>query len=254
MALCGRTRTIIITGGTRGIGRAIAVKLAEHDTSLVLNYGTDDESARKALSTCKKINPRVITFKADVGDSRQARDLVEQTVEQFGSVDVLINNAGLNVDKRLHDLTEADWDRVVDTNMKGVFLCSQAASRYMLQQEEGGIILNVGASTAIRGRLNGINYCASKAGVLVMTKCLALELAPKVRVNCIIPGFIRTGEIEERFALHVPENVKAHERGIPLGRIGTPEEVADIVDFVISDKARYVNGQKIFVDGGQFMF
>jgi NAD(P)-dependent dehydrogenase (short-subunit alcohol dehydrogenase family) len=136
--------------------------------------------------------------------------------------------------------------------MKGVFLCAQIASVYMLQQEQGGIILNIGASTGIRGRANGMNYCASKAGVLVMSQCLALELGPKIRVNCVIPGLVRTEETERRLHLNDPHHPRVQE--IPLKRFGMPEEVADVVSFLLSDQARYINGQKIIVDGGQFMW
>ncbi len=247
-------RTVIITGGTKGIGRAIAIKLAKRETNLVLNYCTDDVSAREALLMCERINSHVITIKADVSNRYAVESMIAESTERFGTLDVLINNAGLNIDKELHDLTEKDWDRVIDTNLKGVFLCSQSASRYMLQQETGGIILNVAASTGIRGRTHGINYCASKAGVIVMTKCLALELAPKVRVNCIIPGIVRTEETGRRFNLGDPKNLKAQEATIPLGRIGTPEEVADVVDFALSNAAQYITGQKLIVDGGQFMY
>jgi acetoacetyl-CoA reductase/3-oxoacyl-[acyl-carrier protein] reductase len=149
-------------------------------------------------------------------------------------------------------MTEEDWDVVVDTNMKGVFLCAQAAARVMLRQG-GGQILNVGASTGIRGRANGINYCAAKAGVLVMTKCLALELAPTVRVNCLIPGLVRTGEVVRRRGLDDPDRLRRAEEAIPLRRIGEPHEVAEVAAFLISDAAGYINGQKILVDGGQFM-
>ncbi len=180
--------------------------------------------------------------------------MIDGAQETFGSVDVLVNNAGLNIDKPMHDLTDEDWDRVVDTNMKGVFLCSQRASAYMLQQPQGGIILNVGALTGIRGRTNGLNYCASKAGMLVMTKCMAMELAPRVRVNCLIPGMTYTGEMEERFGLKNPENVRMLEGRVPLQRLAEPEEMANVVSFLLSDEARFITGQKIIVDGGEYMF
>ncbi|HEU5373947.1 MAG TPA: SDR family NAD(P)-dependent oxidoreductase, partial [Ktedonobacteraceae bacterium] len=203
---------------------------------------------------CRAVNPDILLIKADVAQKTQVEMLFRKGVETFGAIDVLVNNAGLNIDKSLHDLTEEDWDKVVDTNMKGVFLCSQIASKYMLEQEAGGIILNIGATTGIGGRTQGINYCASKAGVLVMTKCLALELAPKVRVNCIIPGFTRTPETETRFQLAHPQNLEFKARSIPLGRIGTPEDIAEAVSFMLSDGAKYITGQKIIVDGGQFMY
>ncbi len=249
-----RKKVALITGGTRGIGRAIALKLAEQCYNLVLNYVNDDANAYKTLKECEKFNTCVLLLRADVSKKQDVDRMFHDCMDQFHCIDVLVNNAGLNIDKSLHNMGEEDWDVVVDTNMKGTFLCSQAASKFMLQQEDGGIILNIASSTAIGGRINGINYCASKAGVLVMTKCLALELAPKVRVNCIIPGFIRTGETEQRFQLDNPKNIQAQEHTIPLHRIGEPEEVADVVGFLVSHAARYINGQKIIVDGGQFMF
>jgi NAD(P)-dependent dehydrogenase (short-subunit alcohol dehydrogenase family) len=246
-------KTVIITGGTKGIGRAIALKLARENYNLVLNYRADEKNANETLALCKELNPQVLLYKADIANKQAVVAMARATIDAFGAIDILINNAGLNIDKPLHDLTEADWDRVVDTNMKGVFLCSQIASEYMLQQEQG-IIINIGATTGIRGRANGINYCASKAGVLIMTKCLALELAPKIRVNCVIPGMTRTEELVERYGLDDPETERNVLKMVPLARVAMPEEVADLVRFMISHEARYMTGQKIIIDGGQFMF
>lgn len=247
-------KSVIITGAAKGIGRAIALRLARENHKLALNYLSDDASAQETLALCAEHTPHAFLFKGDVANKRQVEDLAEQTLRAFGRIDVLVNNAGLNIDKPLHDLAEEDWDRVVDTNMKGVFLCSQIVSRAMLRQEGEGIILNIGATTGIRARVNGINYCASKAGVLVMTKCLAMELAPKIRVNCVIPGMTRTQELIERFGLDDPEKEREALKAVPLGRAAMPEEIADVVNFMISHEARYINGQKIIVDGGQFMF
>ena len=247
-------KTAIITGGTKGLGKAIALKLAQQSYSLVLNYISDQTSAQETLAECQKITPHVLVIQGNISHKPVVEALIQKTQQTFHSIDVLINNAGLNIDKPLRDLSEDDWDRVIDTNMKGTFLCSQAASAYMLEQEQGGTIINIGASTGIRGRKNGINYCASKAGILVMTKCLALELAPKIRVNCVIPGSIWTEETEKRFSYHDPERRRAKEDAIPLKRLGTPEEVADAVSFLLSPEAHYINGQKIVVDGGQDMW
>jgi 3-oxoacyl-[acyl-carrier protein] reductase len=247
-------KTVIITGATKGIGKAIALRLAGEGYNLLLNYAKDDDSAEETLAECRRINANVVLQKADVASFPEVEAMVKEAVRRFSSLDVLINNAGLNIDKPLFDVTESDWDRVVDTNMQGVFLTSRESAKHMLTQDTGGCIINVGATTAIKGRKNGINYCASKAGVLVMTKCLALELAPRIRVNCIIPGFTLTRETENRFDLKHKLQEEVDKRNIPLKRIAKPEEIADVVAFLISDGARFINGQKIIVDGGAFMF
>jgi len=247
-------KTVVITGSSKGIGRAIALKLAPLSYNLVLNYVADEASAYDVLHCCERVTPRVRLVRADVARRAEAEHLIDTAYNVFGSVDVLINNAAINIDKPMHDLTDEDWDRVVDTNMKGVFLCAQRASSYMLQQPRGGVILNLGATTAIRGRMNGLNYCAAKAGVLTMTKCMALELAPHVRVNCLIPGFTSTKEVEHRYRLTDPEVLQEVKRKIPLHRIAAPEEIADVATFLLSDEARHITGQKIIVDGGEYMF
>ena len=164
-----------------------------------------------------------------------------------------MNNAARVADKPLHAMSEEDWNSVVDTNMKGTFFCSQIASSYMLQQDDGGIILNIGAPTGLRGRKNGINTCASKAGVMAMTLCLALELGPRIRVNTIIPGLTRTEETIKRMHLNDPAVLQNRTASIPLQRIGTPEDVANAVTLLLSEDAHFINGQQIVVDGGQYL-
>ncbi len=248
-----KRRTVIITGSTRGIGQATALRLAQEQYNVVLNYASNEKQAQETLKLCQQINPNVLLVKADVSSKPAVEMLMRESFEQFHSLDVLINNAARVIDKPLHEMSEEDWDCVIDTNMKGTFFCSQIASSYMLQQDDGGIILNIGAPTGIRGRKNGINTCASKAGVMVMTLCLALELGPKIRVNTIIPGLTRTEETIERFHLDDPAVLRTRAESIPLGRIGTPNDIANVVTLLLSDEARFINGQKIFVDGGQYM-
>ncbi len=249
----GRKTTAVITGSTRGIGKAIALRLAKEHYRIVLNYAFDDAQAQEALRLCQKETSDVLLVKADVADKRAVEMLMQESIRTFHSIDVLVNNAARAIDKSFQTLTEEDWDLVVDTNMKGTFFCSQVASTYMNQQDSGGYIINIGASTGIRGRKNGINTCASKAGIMVMTQCLALELGPKIRVNTIIPGLTRTEETEQRFHLNDPTTLRTREEGVPLQRIGTPEDIASAVILLLSHDAQFINGQKIVVDGGQYM-
>ncbi len=246
------SKTVVITGATRGIGRATALCLLESGHSVVLNYHANEANATETLEVCQAVSDQVLLVKADISKSSDVDRLMAAAEERFGALDVLVNNAGLNIDRPLFDLTEADWDRVIEVTMKSVFLTSQAAGRIMVAQEGGGQIINLGANTGITGRANGLNYCAAKAGVLVMTKCLAIELAPKVRVNCLIPGSIRTPELDERYNLAENEPVMAER--ILMKRIGEPEEIARAIRFLISDDGGYINGQKLIVDGGNFLY
>jgi len=245
-------KTFIITGATRGIGRAIALSMSQEGHSVVLNYHANEVNAQQTFEACQAVSDRVLLVKADIRQSREVDRLIDSTLTRFGAVDVLINNAGINIDRPLLELTEEEWDRVVDTNMKSVFLTSQAAGRVMMAQESGGQIINLGALTGITGRANGLNYCAAKAGVLVMTKCLAIELAPRVRVNCVIPGTIRTPEVDERFDLATNEPELAQK--ILLKRIGEPDEITGAIRFLTSENGGYINGQKLIVDGGSFLY
>jgi len=247
--------TVLITGAVKGIGRAMALKFAGQGYHVVLNYLRDDSAAQKTLEEIQRIGGGDATLhRCDVSDKDAVVLLVQETVRRFGTLDVLINNAGLNIDKPMLQMSEQDWDRVVDTNMKGVFLVSQQAAGVMLRQDHGGAIINVGATTGIQGRKNGLNYCASKAGVLVMTKCLARELGPKIRVNSLIPGFTWTEESERRFGLPDRLQEELAERHIPLDRLASPEEIAEAALFLASPQAKYITGQKLIVDGGEFMF
>ncbi|TMC11823.1 MAG: glucose 1-dehydrogenase [Chloroflexi bacterium] len=247
-------RTAVVTGSTSGIGLAIADRLLRTGYNVVLNYSSDDLRAAQAFDRCKAMTSTVQLIKADVSDRSAVYSMMRQAVDDFGSLDLLVNNAARVIDQPALEMTESEWDRVIDVNMKGAFLCSQSAAKHMLQQDDGGVILNIGASTGIRARRNGINTCSSKAGLMLMTQCLALELAPKVRVNTIIPGLTLTEETERRFNLGDPDVLRTREEAIPLGRIGRPNDIADAVILMLSDEARFITGQRIVVDGGQYMW
>lgn len=247
-------RTVLITGSTSGIGKAIALTLAQEGFNIVLNYASRDELAQRVLQDCQRITSQVILIKADIAKRQDVERLMRTCSDTFHSLDVLINNAARVIDKPVLELSEEDWDTVLDTNLKGTFLCSQAAASYMVRQEQGGVILNIGASTGIRGRKNGINTCASKAGIHLITQCLALELGPTIRVNTVIPGTTLTPETLSRFHLDDPALLRSREESIPLQRLGAPEDIAHVVSFLLSDKAGFINGQKIVVDGGQHLW
>src|SRR5260370_1600881 len=180
-------RVAIVTGSTSGIGLASAARLARSGYEVPVNYAADGGRAAAALSQGREAGPDAVLFRADIGTAAGAAALVRQAIDAFGKLDVLVNNAARVIDKPALEMTEADWDGVVDVNLKGAFLCSQHAARQMLTQEDGGVILNIGAPTGIRGRRNGVNTCASKAGLMMMTPCLSPQLTPKQPLTTLIP-------------------------------------------------------------------
>jgi len=247
-------RSAVVTGSTTGIGKAIAMRLLTAEYRVLLNYAHDHERAQQTLAECQRISPNVALEQADIANPADAARLISHAINHFGRIDVLVNNAARVIDKPALDLTEDDWDSVLNVNLKGAFMCSQHAARQMLRQETGGTILNIGASTGIRGRRNGVNTCASKAGLMLMTQCLALELGPKIRVNTIIPGLVQTEETEQRFKLTDPNVRQARVEAIPMNRIGETSDVANAVMLLLSDKSSFITGQKLTVDGGQNMW
>ncbi|MFF5390092.1 SDR family NAD(P)-dependent oxidoreductase [Streptomyces sp. NPDC013012] len=240
----------IVTGGTRGIGLALSRRLIRMGHHVVAFYGSDREAAAKA----EQDNAGSLTaIRADLSDAHQVADAAATVLREHGAPAVLVNNAGLNRDRPFLELTDEDWRKVLDTNLSGPFWLVRALAPAMIAAG-GGSIVNVGATTGIRPRVDGANYCASKAGLLQLTKCLALELAPAVRVNCLIPGMIDTEELRTRWRLDDPERMAQTLDEIPVRRIGTTEDVADALEFMVGPAATYLNGQKVIVDGGQFMW
>lgn len=244
-------RTAVVTGGTKGIGAAFSRRLVQLGYHVIAVYRTDDSAANK-LS--EELGDHVETVRLDVASPYAVAAFAEGVLSTRGGPAVLVNNAGRNIDGQFLAMSNDDWREVLDVNLSGPFYLTKAFAPEMLQSKEGASIVNVGATTAIRPRLNGVNYCASKAGLLHLTKCLALELAPNIRVNCLIPGMIDTEEMRMRFRLADPTAHAALLAEIPQQRIGSPECMADALEFIIGDGARYITGQKLIVDGGQFMW
>jgi len=242
-------KTALVTGASRGIGRAIALKLAEAGANIVVNYAGSEGAASETVAQVKALGRDAIMVRANVSNSEEVNEMFKAALEHFGSLDILVNNAGITRDNLLMRMKEDEWDAVIDTNLKGVFNCLKAATRPMMKQRSGKII-NITSVVGVLGNPGQANYVAAKAGVIGLTKTAAKELATRgITVNSVAPGFIDT----EMTAV-LPEDVKAGLVGqIPLGRLGQTDDIANVVLFLASDAANYMTGQTLHVDGGMYM-
>jgi len=236
----------LVTGASRGIGRAIAVALARAGADVAINYAGNAEAAKQTEELCAAYGANTLVLKADVANAEECKTMVEQTKERFGKIDILVNNAGITRDKLMIGMSETDFMDVINTNLKGSFLCMQLVSKLMIKQRYGRII-NLSSVVGLHGNAGQVNYSASKAGVIGMTKSAAKELASRnITVNAVAPGMIETD-----MTAVIPEKAKETMMAtIPAGRAGRPEEIADAVVFLASEKADYITGQVISVDGG----
>jgi 3-oxoacyl-[acyl-carrier protein] reductase len=239
-------RVAVVTGSSRGIGRAIAVKLASLGAKVVVNYNSSEDAANEVVDQIVAEGGQAIAVQADVKVAEQARQLVESAVEKFGQLDILVNNVGITRDALLMRMKEDDWDIVIETNLKGTYNCTKVAQRPMIRQRYGRII-NITSVSGIAGQVGQANYSASKAGVIGFTKAVARELgARNITVNAIAPGYIPTDQTAD-----LPQELIDYILNLtPMKRPGTAEEVANAVAFLASEEASYVNGQILGVDGG----
>jgi 3-oxoacyl-[acyl-carrier protein] reductase len=239
----------IITGASRGIGRAVAIELANAGAKVVVNYAGNHAAAQEVAETIKAAGGEVLLVQADVANAESVEQMIKQTMDAFGRIDILVNNAGITRDTLLMRMKEEDWDAVINTNLKGIFNCTKSVSRIMMKQKSGRII-NMTSVVGVMGNAGQANYAAAKAGVIGFTKSMAKELASRgITVNAIAPGFITT----DMTAL-LSEQVKTELASkIPLGRLGTPEDIAKSVLFLSSGAANYITGQTLNVDGGMVM-
>lgn len=239
----------VVTGGGRGIGRAICLALAQAGADVVINYSGSEAAAQETAEACRALGVQALTVKANVADETQAAALIDQGIKALGSVDILVNNAGITRDNLMLRMRPADFSAVLDTNLKGAFFCMKAACRPMMKARFGRII-NISSVVGLRGNAGQANYAASKAGLIGMSKSAAKELASRgITVNCIAPGFIDTAMTEV-----LPEGVKEKLlTQIPMARLGSAQDVAAAAVFFASEAASYVTGQVLCVDGGMAM-
>ncbi|HEX3015117.1 MAG TPA: 3-oxoacyl-[acyl-carrier-protein] reductase [Desulfobacteria bacterium] len=244
-----KEKVAIITGASRGLGRATALALAAQGVKVAVNYAGNAAKAEEVVNLIQAQGGQAVAVQADVSEAADVEKMISLVIERYGRVDILVNNAGITRDGLLLRMKETDWDAVLNTNLRGVFLVTKAVSKLMMKQRSGKII-NLSSVVGLSGNAGQANYAAAKAGILGFTKSLAKELGSRgITVNAIAPGFIQT-DMTEKLNDQVREKMLAE---IPLGRLGVPEDVAKLVVFLASDEADYITGQTINVDGGMVM-
>ena len=239
----------IVTGASRGIGRQIAKTLAGYGATVIVNYCGSKEKAEEVVAEIQAAGGEAKTYQGDVSDFDTAKNMITDVKKEFGRIDILVNNAGITRDNLVMKMKEEDFDKVIEVNLKGAFNCMKHVSRIMLKQRSGSII-NMSSVSGVIGNAGQINYCASKAGLIGMTKSLAREIGSRgIRVNAIAPGYIRT-EMTDILPDEVKEGIVSQ---VPLKRMGEVEDIAEAVAFLASDKSTYITGQTLQVDGGMGM-
>lgn len=242
-------KTALVTGASRGIGRSIALALADAGANVAVNYAGSEGAAAEVAELIRSKGVEAITVQANVGRVAEAEQMVKQVIEAWGRIDILVNNAGITRDNLIMRMKEDEFDQVIETNLKGVFNCLKAVTRPMMKQRSGRII-NISSVVGVLGNAGQANYVAAKAGVIGLTKSSARELASRnITVNCVAPGFIDTEMTQV-----LPEEIRDKMfSDIPLARFGRPEEIADVVLFLASEASSYMTGQTLHVDGGMYM-
>ncbi|HBF2005295.1 TPA: SDR family oxidoreductase [Clostridioides difficile] len=241
-----KKKTVLITGGVRGIGKAMSKAFAKEGYNVLVNFNKSENEAKELYTILNEKNFSVKLFKADISNREAVEDMVDYCIKEFGGLDVLVNNAGVSQDKLFTDITDEDWDNMMNINLKGSFYCSQVALKYMISEKKGNII-NISSIWGISGASCEVHYSITKAGIIGMTKALAKEVGPSnIRVNSIAPGVINT----DMLSGYNEEDVDVLVEETPLMRLGTPEDIANCAIFLASDKSNFITGQVISPNGG----
>ena len=245
----GEKKTVLVTGGSRGIGKEVALKYAENGYNIVINYVSSNTDVEELKKEFEQKGAEALILKADVTNTQEVENVVNKAIEKFGTIDVLVNNAGITKDNLLMRMTEEEFDKVININLKGTYVVTKAVIKYMMKKRCGSII-NLSSVVGVAGNAGQCNYSASKAGIIGFTKSLAKELSSRnIRVNAVAPGFIET-DMTSVLSDSVKENINSQ---IPLKRMGSPREVANVIYFLGNDDSSYITGQVINVDGGMVM-
>ena len=244
-----QNQVALVTGASRGIGKEIALELARQGADVIVNFAGNEAKAQEVVEQIVSLGRKALAIRCDVANSEDVSAMMKTVIEAFDKIDILVNNAGVTRDNLLMRMKEEEWDSVINTNLKGVFLCTKAVTRPMMKQRKGTII-NVASVVGISGNAGQANYVAAKAGVIGLTKTTAKELASRnIRVNAVAPGFISTDMTDQ-----LSEEMKASLlQQIPLARLGEPSDIAKVVAFLASEDSAYMTGQTLSVDGGMVM-
>jgi len=241
-----KDKIAMVTGASRGIGAAIAKRLASEGAKVAINYNSSKEQALQVLSAVQEVSEGMLV-QGDVSVQADAEKVLSQVIENWGKIDILVNNAGINRDKLLMRMDASDWDDVMNVNLRGTFLCTKLVLPYLIKQRQGNIV-NVSSVVGLSGNPGQVNYAASKAGLVGFTKALAREVASRnITVNALAPGFITSGGMVDELSSDAKETIL---KKIPMGRFGTVDEVAECCLFLCSDQSSYITGQVITMDGG----
>lgn len=242
-------KNALVTGSSRGIGREIALELGRRGVHVAVNYAGSEAKAEAVVQELQSFGVKAMKVQANVSDEQDVKAMIKEVTTTLGSIDILVNNAGITRDNLLMRMKVDDFDDVIETNLKGAFLCTKTVTRQMMKQRSGKII-NIASIVGVSGNAGQANYVAAKAGLIGLTKSTAKELASRnIYVNAVAPGFITTDMTE----VLTEEQKAAMLESIPLGKLGEPEDVANVVCFLASDEAKYITGQTIHVDGGMVM-